>query len=170
MMFKLIGAALVILGCGSFGFVLAAAHRKEVHILRNLITALSYMKCELQFHKTSLPLLCRKTAACTNGPVGKYFNALAQELESQICPDVRSCSAHALSNTKELPTSVRACIQKLSNTLGAFDLKGQLNGLEYASRQAEQALDNLLQNQDQRLRNYQTLGLCAGAALAILLV
>lgn len=170
MMLKIIGSALIVFGCGGFGFVLASAHRREVRILRNLITSLSYMKCELQFQKTPLPQLCRKTATCTGGPVGKYFAALAHELESQVCPDVRSCSIHALSSSKDLPASVRDGILKLSDTLGAFDLKGQLDGLEYAGSQAEQALKNLLQNQDQRLRNYQTLGLCAGAALAILLV
>ena len=170
MIFKMIGAAFIILSCGGFGFALAAAHRKEVRVLRKLITAIGYMKCELQYHCTALPALCRKTGMCTDGPVGEYFLALYRELESQICPDVKSCSFHALSKVRDLPDSVRNAILELSDTLGLFDLDGQLRGLDYAGEQVEQALEKLSSNQEQRLRNYQTLGLCAGAALAILLV
>ena len=68
------------------------------------------------------------------------------------------------------PRAVRNIILELSDTLGCFNLSGQLDGLVQAVRQAEKALNELTFEQDVRLRRYQTLGLCAGAALAILLM
>ena len=69
-----------------------------------------------------------------------------------------------------MPDSVNSILLLLSDTLGVFDLNGQLNGLDQAINQANQLLDKLTFDQDRRLRSYQTLALCAGAALAILLV
>ena len=69
-----------------------------------------------------------------------------------------------------MPDSVNSILLTLSDTLGAFDLNGQLSGMDQAIDHANQLLDKLTFNQDQRLRSYQTLALCAGAALAILLV
>ena len=56
---KYFGALLVILGCGGFGFSLAAAHRREEVHLRQLMDSLQYLHCELEYHLTPLPVLCR---------------------------------------------------------------------------------------------------------------
>jgi hypothetical protein len=52
--------------------------------------------------------------------------------------------------------------------LGIFDLPGQLKGLEEAQQVCQRALEQLEKGQAARLRSYQTLALCAGAALTIL--
>jgi hypothetical protein len=57
----------------------------------------------------------------------------------------------------------------LGETLGRFDLQGQLRGLEAVKKNAEFELEQLRSNQDVRLRNYRTFSICAGAALVILL-
>ena len=48
--------------------------------------------------------------------------------------------------------------------------QGQILGLEAVRSHCRSELDALSANQDERLRSYQTLGLCTGAALAILFV
>ena len=58
----------------------------------------------------------------------------------------------------------------LGTSLGRFDLTGQLNGLEQVRSHCRRELEALAGNRDQRVRGYQTLGICAGAALAILFV
>ena len=47
MTIRIVGAALLILGCGSVGFQMAAAHMREERILRQLLRLLDYMECEL---------------------------------------------------------------------------------------------------------------------------
>lgn len=170
MSIRLLGAALIILGCGSFGFLLAASHRRESRLLQQLLAALDYMQCELQYHMTPLPDLCRQTAACSQGAVRSIFVLLAEELEDRLSPDVAGCMRTVLQKQPDLPHKSRQMLESLGNSLGRFDLEGQLHGLE-ASRQAcRRSLDELTQDQAVKLRSYKTLGLCAGAALAILLV
>ncbi len=165
---KWIGAVLIILGCGGFGFSLAAAHRAEERNLRQLIGALDYMQCELQYRLTPLPDLCRQAAGQCGGKLRTLFLTLATELEDQISPDVSRCMNVALAKVPDLTKQTAQIVQVLGNTLGRFDLDGQLMGLENARQHCRQALAELSDNRDARLRSYQTLGLCAGAALAIL--
>lgn len=165
---KWIGAVLIIVSCGGFGFALAAAHRREERTLRLLIGALDFMECELQYRLTPLPELCRQAAADSSGPVRAVLAALADELEDQISPDVESCMNAALARVKDIPRLTEVSMAALGKSLGRFDLNGQLKGLEAVRQSCRRELDGLSKNRDVRLRSYQTLGLCAGAALAIL--
>lgn len=170
MTMKLFGAALIILACGGYGFMMANAHRKEVKALQNIITTISYIKCELQFRNTALPELCSRAAKVTQGCISRFFQSLAAELEAQICPDTNECLLNALSRHPDIPPSSTEAIVNMGTTIGVFDLTGQLDGLNRVLLQSEEALSKLTKQQDIRIRSYQTLGLCAGAALAILLV
>ena len=168
MTIKLIGAFLVFAGCGGFGFAMAAAHRREERAFRQYIAALELMECELSCRLSPLPQLCRVASDSIGGCVGAFFLRLAQELEAQVSPEVPSCVRAALSGVPGVPQALEEHLSELGATLGRFDLPGQLRDLRSAAARADVHLQSLAENRDNRLRSYQTLGLCAGAALAIL--
>lgn len=168
--YKWIGALLTVAGCGGFGFQMAAAHRYEEKSLRQLVSALDYMTCELRYRMTPLPEVCRQTSGECGGSLKQLFSQLGEELDAQLGPDVRDCMDSVLRKAGRLPDKTRANLILLGNSLGRFDLEGQLTGLEAVRAACRRDLDALGRDRDQRLRSYQTLGLCAGAALAILLV
>jgi len=168
MTLKWIGALVVLFGCGGFGFFLAAQYRMEERNLRQLIAALDYMECELEYRLTSLPELCRKTASVSTGTVRRILEALHRELERQIAPDAACCMDAALRSCGNLSAEMEKLFLQLGKTMGQFDLPGQLRGLAGIRRECCQVLNRITENRDSRVRSYQTLGLCAGAALAIL--
>lgn len=170
MEYKWIGAILTVAGCGGFGFTLAAMHRHEERSLRQLIAVLDYMACELQFRMTPLPELCRQASRESHGPVREVLLRLGNELDHQISPDVAGCMRTALSAAGDIPKQTSDNLTLLGNSLGRFDLDGQLGGLESVRSACRRDLEALTKDRDVRLRSYQTLGLCAGAALAILLI
>ena len=170
MIYKIIGFMFVVLACGGFGFSMVITHKKEVQLLHNMLSAVSYMHCELECRQTPLPDLCQKVSAFSQNRIGRFFSVLADELQNQIFPDPKSCTRNALLKMKGFPDSVCECIMKLADTLGVFSLSGQLQEFSRTEQLLQQQLDKLTFEQDIRLRNYQTLGLCAGAAIAILLV
>ena len=170
MIIKWIGAALILVSCGSFGVIIAANHKNEVNTLKKLISALDYMECELQFRMYALPDLCRQTAGETEGILRRVFAMLANELEDQISPDVRHCMQSVLAKVKDVPVHTLVCLHLLGDSLGRFDLQGQLKGLEAVRQECRLKLNKLMGNSEVRIRSYQTLGLCAGAALVILLI
>lgn len=170
MSFKCIGAVLVLCGCGFVGFSMCATYRREERQLRQMLCALDYMVCELQYRVTPLPVLCRQAGIQRNGFVGQLFTNLACELEAQVSPDVQSCLAAAAARSGPLSARMEEAVCILGSSLGRFDLQGQLQGLEAVRAYCRAELEQMSNGRDTRLRSYQTLGLCAGAALAILLV
>ena len=170
MSLKLIGAMLIISGCGGFGFKISAAHVRQERTLRKLIGILDYMACELQYRLTPLPELCRQAAAESDGILRDIFLSLTHELEDQISPDVDRCMRAALSKTRNIPPITFNALVLLGRSLGRFDLDGQLKGLESVRQECRRNVEELNNNRDVRLRSYQTLGLCAGAAIAILFI
>ncbi len=167
---KWIGAAVVLLACGSVGVGIRHSHCKELQTLKMLIAALDYMECELQFRMPSLPELCRLTANECDGVLHRFFTDLSMELENQISPDVKHCVRTVLTKATELPASTAEALELMGKSIGRFDLQGQLKGLEFIRAECRVRLNKLMVGGDTRLRSYQTLGLCAGAAIVILLV
>lgn len=166
-MVKILGACCIFAGCGSFGFAMAAASRREEAELRRLIAALEYMSCELSYRMTPLSALCRRAAEDSTGTVRFFLTELACALERQTEPDVQSCVREIMVTLPPAKLLNRQ-LRELGATLGRFDLPGQLRGLESAIRSTEEALRSHREGAEGRRRSCQTLGLCAGAAMAIL--
>ena len=168
-MLRLMGAGCIVAGSGAFGFAMAAASRREEKQLRQLLGALENLYCELSYRLTPLPNLCRGAAEGRSGAVSTFFLELARELEKQTEADAQCCVKTVLASL-ELPPSLGRILSELGQTLGRFDLPGQLRGLELSIRETEQALRTIREGAPERRRSWQTLGLCVGAALAILFV
>lgn len=170
MLCKIIGAILILLSCGATGFYIAGEYIKEETLLRNLAHVVDFMKCELQYRLTPLPELCRKSADETINPLRSIFVQLSSYLDSNTSSDVTSCMNTVLAASNKLTPKCSEAMGMLGNCLGRFDLDGQLHGLEAVHDQCEKNLDVLLKDKQNRTRQYQTLGLCAGAALIIILL
>lgn len=165
-----LGALLVIAGGGSIGFSMAFHYRKQEQCLRQLIKAIELFSCELEFKLTPLPEVCRSVSRSVGGSIGEVFQCLAQELDSQIRPDAACCMESAVACCKDLSQPCRGWLLQLGRTLGRFDVAGQLAELASVKAGCVEQMNAMLAERDVRIRNYQTLGLCAGAALAILLI
>ena len=169
MYIKLVGARLILAGCGGYGIMMAVNHKREVASLRQVICVAEKMICELEYRLTPLPELCLFAAEQTKGALRAFFLTLVQVMDAQISPDLAECTGQALMQTTGIPDFTAAELQALGKTLGRFDLNGQINALQQCIRSCENKVEALEDQQPQRLRSYQTLGFCAGAALAILL-
>lgn len=168
--YKWIGAVLIIISCSGCGFAIAAGKRREESLVCQLLRILQIIEAELQYHVTPLPELCRMAAGETKGILRVIFMNLYRELKWQQLPDAGSCMYAAIQRSGEMPARVRRLLVQLGQTLGRFDLSGQLQGIRAVQKRCEETLEMIRKNRDERLRSYQTLGVCAGAALAIILV
>ena len=131
---------------------------------------LQFIEAELQYRLTPLPELCRMAAGEAKGILRIVFLNLYRELNWQKLPDAGSCMYAAIQRSGEIPPRVRRLLVQLGHTLGRFDLPGQLQGIQSVRYRCAESLQNTRKNREERLRSYQTLGICAGAALAIVLI
>lgn len=167
---KWVGSILIISACSGMGFSIAAGYRKKVKMLRQMIRILDFMRWNLQYQLTPLPDLCRQAAGEINGDLKQILLDLSENLDYQSAPDVCSSMTAILRKHAEIPYELRSQLLHLGHILGRFDLPGQLKGLQAVKRSCEENLNHLNQGKESRLRSYQTLGICAGLALVILLV
>ena len=167
---KLLGALLVIACCGGLGLKMAGIYRREITTLQGLEMVLLQMSSELQYRLTPLPTLCSLAAKSCSGTLSNALETFSYELDTQVSPDTGQCMAATLSRYPNLPPISKDLLQQFGNTAGRFDLEGQLTGIAYLHQECTRNLSELRKNRDARLRNYQTLGLCAGAALVILFI
>jgi stage III sporulation protein AB len=165
-----IGAVLIIAGCGGVGFGMALNYKREALCLRQLLQVLEMFSCELEYRLTPLPELFRKASNTATGTLSKVLQNVAMELENQIAPNAAYCMISALKGAKDLPAKAVFALTDLGSSLGEYDLDGQLAGIASVQATCRTQLDEMESNRTQRIRSYQTLALCAGAALAILLL
>ena len=168
MLMRYIGAVLIFASCGSFGFLLAANYRREERCLAELLRLLERMQNELSYRLTPLPQICANIAQTASGCLSMAFKALAGELEGQNAPDAAQCMKNAVKTAKDTPKPVEKLLLLLGDSLGEYDLQGQLNELSAVKCECQSLLEQMRQQQDMRLRSYRTLGLCVGAGLAVL--
>ncbi len=166
---KLVGVIFVIAGCSFVGFKMASEFRREMNSLRDMIDILNFMEWELNYRLTPLPQLCRLSAAHGKSLSGLFQN-FADEMDDQVSTDTACCMEAAIGKTGSTCNSIKQLLKELSATFGKFDLDGQLSGIDSVRQKCMQQLQSLEKDKDVRMRNYQTLGMCVGVALAILLI
>lgn len=170
MSFKWFGAVLVFLGCTALGFLPAGEHRRQHTLLLELQKSLERMEQHLAYQGQSLPALCYTVGSEIPGIIGKLWCTLSDELSRQIRPEVGTCMGYALAALPTLPPSTAKLLQEIGTQLGQFDLHGQLKALDNAIDLCKKELERLERDMESRIRTSRSLGLCAGAALVLLLL
>ena len=167
---KIAGAILILLAGGGFGFCISAHRNRDIRLLKDIMRALVYMECELRYKLTPLPELFQKTSSVTTGPIGKLLQQIASTMEEQSAADIQAIVERVLVRNPDLPDSCRSAMLQLGKTLGCFSMEGQATELKALQDHCSQTLDQKTKERDKYVRCYETLGLCCGAALVIILL
>ena len=168
-MFRLSGVALVLIGCTAMGFLAASHCKMKVQVLESFLRILDNIIAELSGKITPLPELCRSAAEDSNC-FRNVLLAFADSLDSQIEPVPRACMDNVLARTNCVNKEFKLCLVDLAQILGNYDLQGQLRQLDALYRKWMGKLDDSREGVSQKIRSYRVMGICAGCALAILLV
>ena len=161
---------LVFLSCGSVGFLKAAQFRTEERYIQDFIRILDHMTCELEYHLSPLPQISESASKLSFGCLLDIFHRLSLALEQQTAFCAGNCMEEVLRQVHNVPDALHELLLTFSKSLGAYDLDGQLLQIAAVREDAVFLLDKLRMEGKERTRNYQTLGICAGLGLAILLL
>lgn len=170
MIIRLMGACMVIAGCTVCGVITSCNQKKGIETLEELVWVLDSLTCELEYNRTPLPELCRRIAKSRTGMLRTFFIHLADEMDSQIKPSVPSCVGAALQNSPGLPQEVQSLLYQLGDSMGRFDVEGEILSLQALRSAAEQRLDVMRIARKEKGKTNQTLWVCAGVAAAVLMM
>lgn len=169
---KLAGILIIVLSAGSVGFRIAAALRRRCSLLRQLLSSLQILKNEITFCGTPLPQAFALMAVSSQGGPERLFSSVARQMERRRWLTLSGAMEQALSEEEELgrDTALRDVFMRLAAGLGKYDRDHQLQTMEMAAADLQRLLQEAEREQNLRSRTYRTLGICAGLAMAILLI
>ena len=171
-MLKLLGVLLVVVGSAAFGFGSASGIRRQIRLLQELIARLQDMKSQIAYRMTPLPELLEQMAVACHTELAAFFTAFAENMTGNMLMSVPVAASMALECTHNLPLDAEGqeTLRTFCQSLGLYDLDGQLAALNLAQTRLQQQLDTLEASKRARCRSYQTIGVCAGLAIAVILV
>ena len=169
MMIRILGAMLTVLAGGLYAMHITKEHRQKEAYLEELLLILEHFTWELQTNLSPLSTCCTAAARCVRGKMGDFFLLLAEQLHRADAPTPSACMRSIL-ELEPIPSPVRDRLGQLGDTLGRYDLSGQIGGLQALQELCRRDLQALAGERQKTVKSCQALGLCTGAALAILLL
>ena len=160
------------LASAAAGFGFARAVRRRQRQLTALIGALDYCKNEILYRFTPLPELFSGLAKGEEPAVAAFFEACAAKMEASCSASPQAVIREAMQQTPGLEWSAqtRETLQDLAFSLGRFDVEGQGRAIDLAQTRLQRELEEIRAGSRSRCRSYETLGICAGLALAVILL
>ena len=170
-MIKLLGAALIVLSAGSVGIRMAQSVRAEDRELRQLKRVLELMLCEIQGSLTPAQELCERAQAICKGQLRQLLADYAAGLSAHRAADAGQIMEAALvRQTRVLPVSCICHLRELGEILGRYDCNEETRAMQALICRVDDSITRLQAGKADRCRSYEVLGVCAGCALAILLL
>lgn len=172
-MLKEIGAICVVLGASVMGFGFAGNVRRQIRQLSAMEDAFEYLKSEIVYRRTPLPQAFELLAEASSEPaVRAFFDRCANQLAQIPNESVQVAFRIAWNQTHDLalPAAAQQTILMLGTSLGQFDLEGQERAITLALERLKTLLGRLDQKKSARCRSYATIGICAGLAVAVILL
>lgn len=170
-MIRWIGFVLVVSGAAAAGISMAAAVRRSGEFYRQAQMALLHMKAEIEFKLTPLAEICGQLAVSCRQPLAGIFGAVETSLH--LAPG-RPCGVQMRRALQQkglsMPEELKKTLTELFDTLGKQDVYAQLRAIDMAERRLQSALDELQREKKDRCRSYRVIGVCAGLAVAVILI
>ena len=167
---KWIGAALIFLSSAYAGMRAAWTVRRMSGNLRALSRALETMRSEIGYGRTPFARLCDVVAQQSGGELGSFFQALANAAEQPDFDPVQKSRALSAEHALRLPKGALEALLELLGSFGRYDLQGQLALIALTQTRIRDEQLWLDQDRRNRCRLYETLGVCTGLALMILVI
>ena len=170
-MIKLLGAALLMAGCGAVGLAAVGRLDGRVRDLRELTAGLETLRRELGGRLTPLPGALNAAADGTHGRAAGFFAFCANHAEHLDGAAFHEIWRDGLEQCRlQLTGEDRVLLEQLGPVLGRYDADSQLQAIEgvLAGLGRRQVL---AEEERQRMgRVYGVLGMTAGVFLVILLI
>lgn len=170
-MIRIIGALMIIVGCGVAGLIVARTIAQRPKYLQNMSFALQLLETEIEYGRTSLAEAGQQIAAQTNPPVKGFFNIFSQNLHDTQGMSAAEAWEQALDVLLQAGMTKNdvEMIGQLGGILGRSDVQDQLKHINLLQKRLNSASDQAEFDRVRNERLWNYLGFCVGALVVLLL-
>ena len=165
---KLIGMLFIVVSAGSVGIGMAVSLKKNVQLMRQMLRILQILRNEIAFCGTPLPQAFALAAASCDGVLSMLFADTAKKMDRN--PWMTAAEAMKQVEFSQQNSQLLSICVELAEGLGQYDLNSQLCAVSSAKERTEALLNYAEQERSVKSKLYETLGICAGLSMAILLI
>ena len=170
-MLRLTGAVLLLAASAAMGFGAAGALRRHEQVLERLIRTLEGMGRELTGRLPPLPDLLERASEESEGAVRTFFRLCGESLRRRKERPFGMLWRQALEAAQlPLEEDELALLADLGDVLGRYDGASQGRALRETAQRLEEKLARAREKNGRMGKVYGTLGVTAGAFLAIVLL
>ena len=169
-MIRWLGFALIVSGAGAAGMFMAHDVKRQVEMLHELESVIHRIKRDMEYNLMPLPDI----AAAVGRGNGRFrylfqnFASLSREHSGIPCGVIMQKAFHD-PKIQVSPFCVDLLLE-LFHVLGTQDLEGQLRAAQMSLQRLQTEQERLSRSRDKRMHDCRTISICAGLALAILLI
>lgn len=173
MYIKIVGSLFLMCSAAAIGFLKAEELKIRVKRLQELKRMMILLQGELRFHRASLSEAFESVAGRMEEPFQSFLNETSERLEQREAGGFEGIweeMSERLLQTEGFRKEDERFLEVLRNGLGYLDLTMQTETLNLALIQAEEAIGIAKEQQQNRGKLYQTMGVTVGALLTLLII
>lgn len=171
-MLKFIGALLLLLSGTLFGFYQAQQLSRRPKQIRQLIQALQRLETEIAYGFTHLPDALMALSQQTAAPLSRMFRQMSEQLSvptGRSVKEVWQSAVHDGWKHTSMKEGEKDVVLQLGFTLGITDREDQVKHLRLGLRQLQTEEELAREEQQRYEKMWKSLGILAGALVAILI-
>lgn len=173
MILKIIGAAAILAGAGGLGFRKALEYRQKIDRLSELERMTEYFRGEIVFHNSALSEACEDIAKQVTEPLSSFLKRVAEKIERKTGEELKTIwttEAKAVMRELSMDEKEREEFIRLGEKLGYLGRDMQEKTLNRYRAFLEKRRNGLEEEQKEKTKLYQTLGILGGLFLILLLL
>ena len=165
---KLIGVALIVASAGWVGIGMSVSLKKRMELYQTAMQALQLLKNEIAFCGTALPQAFGLLAASCEGMLALVFSSAGRRMDR--CPWISPAEAMRQAVSCLEDHQLKNIFLRLGQGLGNYGLDAQIQAIHAARDQIARLLETLDATRKEKSKVYETMGICVGLSVAILLI
>lgn len=172
MIFKVIGAILVTVGCSGLGIWMAGQWKLRLKVMENLRKMIFLLKGEIVYANSPLTEAFERTGKKSDTYLGELFLRVAERMERQQGEpfyEMWKEEIDGLSKGFPLTKEDRQDLKGMGEHLGYLDREMQERTLLLYLEQLDLTIEYLREHQRERSRLYTSLGIMGGLFLTIVM-
>lgn len=165
---KILGVIFVVTSSVIVGIHIGKILKQRCSYIRQMIDAFQVLENEISFGSTPLPEAFMYASEATEGKLKSILNDVSTRMTKNCWKTPKRAMEEALLAVSD--GFGDDILIDLAERVGKYDVQTQLAGIHIAKQRAEQTLRTLESEYGAKSRTYRTLSVCAGMAVAILLL
>ena len=173
MIVTVVGCILIIGACSYIGFFLGKQYNTRFEQIKKLRSSLKMLETEIGYSMNPLPEALFRVGSRISGPVGTLYEHTSQVLEKNAGLPMEQIWKGGLDRLSEEGSLKREELDVMDDFglgLGGSDREEQLKNLHLAQEHLRIIEASAESDRNKYERMYKTLGVLAGAALAIVFI